>query len=164
MELLKPSLGLFFWALIIFVALFFILKKMAWGPIMEALKEREDSIQSSLDEAEKARQEMKNLHAENEALLIEARTERDSLLKEAREMKEKMLADAKAQAEGETKRLIENAREQIRSEKLSALTEIKSQVGLISIEIAEKVLRQDLADKAASEQIVDKLVGELHLN
>jgi len=164
MEILIPQLGLFFWSLLIFVILLFLLSRFAWKPIMKGIKDREESIQNALDEAKKAREEMSNLQADNERLLAEARAERDELLKEAREMKEKMIKDAKDEAEKEATRIVENAREQIQGEKRAALTEIKNQVGALSLEIAEKVLRQELSNPAAQKEVVEKLVKELHLN
>lgn len=164
MDILLPQLGLFFWSTIIFLALFFLLRKFAWKPIMKGINDREDSIQNALDEARKAREEMKNLNAENEKLLAEARSERDAMLKEAREMKDRMISEAKTESDKEAKRIIQNAREQIESEKLAALTDIKNQVGTLSLEIAEKVLRHELSNPAAHKQVVDKLVDELHLN
>lgn len=164
MELLTPKLGLFFWALIIFVILVFILAKFAWKPIMAAIHAREESIQNSLDEAKKAREEMSNLKAENEALLREARQEREAMLKEAREMSAKIQAEAREEAQAEGKRIVEKAREEIRAEKMKALTEVKNQVATLSVEIAEKVLRQEMQDSKAQATYVDKLVSELHLN
>lgn len=164
MEILLPQLGLFFWSSIIFLALFFLLRKFAWKPIMKGIHDREEHIQGSLDEAKKAKEEMQSLKADNERLLAEARAERDAMLKEARDMKDKMLSEAKGEAEKEAARIVENAREQIQSEKLAALTEIKNQVGTLSLEIAEKVLRQELSNPSAQKQVVDKLVDELHLN
>ena len=164
MDILLPQLGLFFWSTLIFVVLLFLLSKYAWKPIMQGIKDREEGIQGALDEAKKAREEMANLKSDNERLLAEARAERDELLKEARAMKEKMIGDAKSEAEKEAARIVESAREQIRGEKMAALTEIKNQVGALSLEIAEKVLRQELSNPAAQKEVVEKLVKELHLN
>lgn len=164
MEILLPQLGLFFWSLLLFLALFFLLKKFAWKPILAAINEREEGIQDSLDQAEKVREEMKGMQADNERLLVEARAEREEMLNEARSMKDKLLAEAKTTAEEEANRIVSSAREQIKSEKMAALTEIKNQVGQLSLEIAEKVLRQELANPKAQQDVVEKLVSELHLN
>ncbi len=164
MDILLPQLGLFFWGLILFLILFILLRRFAWKPIMKAIKDREVSIQTSLDEAKKARDEMASLKADNERLLAEARAERDALLAEAREMRDKMISEAKGTAEEEAARIVTSAREQIQSEKKAALTEIKNQVGALSLEIAEKVLRQELANPATQKQVVDKLVSELNFN
>lgn len=164
MELLTPKLGLFFWAFVVFVILVFLLAKFAWKPILGALKTREESIQNSLDEAKRAREEMANLKAENEALLQEARAEREAMLKEARDMAQGIKARAREDAEEETARLLSKAREEIRAEKMAALTEVKNQVAVLSVEIAEKILRQELSNESTQGQVIDKLVSELHLN
>jgi F-type H+-transporting ATPase subunit b len=164
MELLIPKLGLFFWAFVIFILLVILLRRMAWKPILSALKAREESIQTSLDEAKNAREEMGKLKAENEDLLRQARVERDGMLKEAREMAAKIQSEAKTSASEEADRLLEKAREAIRSEKMQALTEVKNQVAQLSILVAEKVLRQEMKDPKAQAEVVDKLVSELHLN
>ena len=164
MELLIPKLGLFFWAFVIFILLVILLRRMVWKPILSALKAREEGIQASLDEAKNAREEMATLKAENEDLLRQARIERDGMLKEAREMASKIQSEAKTSAQEEGSRLIEKAREEIRAEKMQALTEVKNQVARLSIQVAEKVLRQEMKDPKAQSEVVDKLVSELHLN
>ncbi|MCL4106258.1 UNVERIFIED_CONTAM: hypothetical protein GTU68_061100 [Idotea baltica] len=164
MEILLPQLGLFFWALILFVLLFILLSKFAWKPIMQSIKDREKTIQDSLDEAKNAREEMANLQADNERLLAEARAERDALLNEARTMKDKIISEAKTSAESEAARIVKQAREQINSEKMAVMIEIKNQVGLLSLEVAETVLRKELSDSGAQQQLVEKLVSEMNLN
>lgn len=164
MELLLPKLGLFVWTLFIFLILFFLLKKFAWKPIIGAIKAREESIEGSLQEAKKAREEMSNLKSENEALLREARDTRDKMIREAREIQDKLVNDAKAEAQEEANRIIDNARKQIESERMAALTSIKNMVGQLSLEIAEKVIRQELSNPEAQKANVEKLVNELHLN
>ena len=164
MDLLLPKLGLFFWALVIFLILVLILSKFAWKPIMSAIRKREEDIQHSIDEAKRVREEMASLKAENEALLAQARVEREAMLKEAREMAAQIIAKAHESAQDDYKRTVEKAREEIRAEKLAALTEVKNQVAILSIEIAEKLLRQELGNVGAQQQLVDKLVNELHLN
>ncbi|MEM7038448.1 MAG: F0F1 ATP synthase subunit B [Bacteroidota bacterium] len=164
MDLLTPKLGLFFWALVIFLILVFILKKFAWKPIMDSIKQREEDIQSSIDEAKKAREEMANLKSENEALLAEARAERDAMLKEARSMADQLVSESREKAVEESKKVMEKAREEIRAEKMQALTDVKNQVAVLSIEIAEKILRQELSNPKAQSEVVEKLVSDLNLN
>lgn len=164
MELLLPKLGLFVWTLFIFLILFFLLKKFAWKPIIGAIKAREESIEGSLQEAKKAREEMANLKSENEALLREARDTRDKMIREAREIQDKLVNEAKTEAQEEANRIIDNARKQIESERMAALTSIKNLVGQLSLEIAEKVIRQELSNPEAQKANVEKLVSELHLN
>ena len=164
MDLLSPHFGTIFWSLLVFTLLFILLAKFAWKPIMGAIKSREESITNSLNEAKKAREEMSNLSAQNEKLLAEARKERDEILKEARAAADKMVNDAKDEAVKEGKRLLEKARQEITAEKMAALTEIKNQVGLLSLQVAEKLLRKQMADGGEQKAYVEKVVNELHLN
>lgn len=164
MELLAPKLGLFFWALIIFVALVLLLKKFAWKPIMAAIHAREEEIQQSIDEAKRVREEMASLKSENETLLAQARAEREGMLKEARTMGEEIVAKSRRDAETEYKRMVEKALEEIRSEKMRALVDVKNQVAQLSIEVAEKILRQELSNTKVQEDVVNKFVNDLNLN
>ena len=147
------SLGLFVWQSLAFVILLFLLKKFAWKPILDAVDEREQGIKSALESAEKAKLEMENLQADNEKLLKEARLERDAMLKEARDMKNKMIEEAKEEARVEATKLMQQAQQAIITEKQSAIAELKSQVALLSIDIAEKVLKSELADEQKQEAL-----------
>ena len=163
MQLTSPK-SLIFWTTIIFIVFFILLRKFAWKPILGAVKSREESINSALASAEAARREMQNLTADNERILQEARMERDSLLKEAREMKEKMIADSKHEAQAEGQRMIEQARAAIEAEKNAAMAELKSQVSTLSLEIAEKLLKEELSDKEAQTKLVERMLGDVKLN
>ena len=158
------ELGLFFWQVLIFVGLILLLKKFAWKPILDAVNTREEGIRSALLSAENARNEMQNLKSDNEKLLAEARAERDLMLKEAREMKEKMVADSKTEAQAEGARMIEQAKAAIQAEKNAAMAELKSQVSSLSLEIAEKLLRDELSNKEAQTKLVEKMLGDAKLN
>ena len=158
------ELGLFFWQMLIFVALIFLLKKFAWKPILDSVNEREEGIKNALLSAENARKEMQNLQADNERILQEARIERDTLLKEAREMREKMIADSKADAQAEGARMIEQAKAAIQTEKNAAMADLKSQVSTLSLEIAEKLLKDELSNKEAQTKLVEKMLGDVKLN
>ncbi|MBS9773912.1 MAG: F0F1 ATP synthase subunit B [Tenacibaculum sp.] len=158
------SIGLFFWVAVIFTILIFLMAKFAWKPILNAINEREEGIQNALNEAEKARKEMQNLQADNERLLKEARAERDTMLKEAREMREKMLEEAKEEAQEEATRMIKKAKEAIEQEKQVAVADLKKQVAGISIQIAEKVVKKELASPNDQEQLVNGLLDEITLN
>ncbi|MEY4111104.1 MAG: hypothetical protein RLZZ46_1459 [Bacteroidota bacterium] len=164
MELVKPELGLIFWMAVTFLIVLFILKKFAWGPILNAIHEREQNIEKSLNLAQQARAEMEDLKAGNEKLLAEARMERDKILKEAREIKDGMLAEAKNKAQVEAERIVADARRNIETEKLAAINELKNQVALISLEIAEKIVRQQLSEDSKQKELVSKLVSEVKLN
>lgn len=158
--LLTPAFGTVVWSTIAFLVVLFLLRKMAWGPILTALKEREESIASALNEADKARLEMSSLQADNERLLQEARVERDSMLRGAREMADKLVADAKGKAKEETAREVESAREAIATERKAAVAELKSEVAKLSVSIAEQLIRAELADAGKQEALVSKLMDE----
>lgn len=158
------ELGLFFWQMLIFIALILLLKKFAWKPILTAVNDREEGIKNALLSAENARKEMQSLTADNERILQEARMERDTLLKEAREMREKLIGDAKADAQAEGARMIEQAKAAIQNEKNAAMADLKSQVSSLSLEIAEKLLRDELSNKEAQTKLVEKMLGDAKLN
>ena len=163
MQLTSPE-SLIFWTTIIFVIFFILLAKFAWKPILGAVKSREESINNALASAEAARREMQNLTADNERILQEARMERDALLKEAREMKDKMIADSKHEAQVQGERMIEQAKAAIEAEKNSAMAELKSQVSSLSLEIAEKLLKEELSNKEAQTKLVERMLGDVKLN
>jgi F-type H+-transporting ATPase subunit b len=164
MDLIIPSAGLIFWQLIGFLALLFILIKFAWKPILASLAEREASIDGALKSAEQARNEMANLKAENEKLLQEARLERDVILKKAQEASVKMIEDAKIESSKQGAQLIESAKAVIETEKKAALTEVKNQVALLTLEVTEKLLRKKLSDDKAQVELVDQFIKDLKLN
>ena len=158
--LLTPAFGTVVWSTIAFLVVLFLMRNMAWGPILTALKEREESIATALNEADKARSEMSALQADNERLLQEARAERDSMLREAREMADKLVADAKGKAKEEAAREAESAREAIATERKAAVAELKSEVAKLSVSIAEQLIRAELADAGKQEALVSKLMDE----
>ncbi|KAA1244350.1 F0F1 ATP synthase subunit B [Aquimarina sp. RZ0] len=157
------SFGLFFWQILIFVGLIFLLKKFAWGPILKSVNDREAGIKDALKSAEEARKEMQNLQADNERILNEARAERDGMLKEARQLKETMISDAKVEAQTEADKIVAQAQATIESEKKAAIAELKSQVAGLSVEIAEKVVRRELADKDKQLELVASMLGDVTL-
>lgn len=158
------SFGLFIWQTIIFVGLIFLLKKFAWKPILDAVNEREEGIKNALLSADNARKEMQNLQSDNQRILQEARIERDTLLKEAREMKDKMVADAKNEAQAQGQKMIEQAKAAIESEKNAAMAELKLHVSTLSLQIAEKLLKDELSNKEAQVKLVEKMLGDAKLN
>ncbi len=161
---MKPDPGLLIWTVAIFVLFWLLMARFAFKPIQQALKQREDDIQSSLDEAKKAREEMANLKAENEELLRQAQEERMKILKEANEAKENIIGEAKQKAKAEANNIISNAKQEIENQRMAAITDIKNQVGVMAIEIAEKVLRKELQDETSQEKYVDELVKDMKLN
>ncbi len=158
------SPGLFAMQTLILVILLILLFKFAWKPIMAALTEREEGIQNALDQAENARKEMQNLQADNERLLKEARAERDAMMKEAREIKDKIIADAKQEAEEQTSTMIENAKATIKQEQQAAIAELKKKVGDLSIDIAQKVVKKELASQGDQLKLVEGMLDEVTLN
>ncbi|MDX9883663.1 MAG: F0F1 ATP synthase subunit B [Prolixibacteraceae bacterium] len=163
MELVTPGIGLLFWMGLSFTIVFLILKKFAWKPIMNALKERETSISEALNAAEKARKDVEGLKADNEKIIAEARREKELILKEARDIKEKIVTEAKTQANIEAQKSIETARVAIQNEKTAAINEIKQQVAELSVSIAEKVLQKELKDKKEQEALVENLLKDVKL-
>ncbi len=158
------SLGLFFWQAVILVVLILLLVKFAWRPIMTAITAREAGIVAALAAAEAARKEMHNLQADNQRILQEARAERDAMLKEAREIKEKIVAEAKAEAEATGNKMIEQAKATIEGEKNAAMADLKSQVSALSVEIAEKILKNELSNREAQAGLVEKMLDDVKLN
>ncbi len=164
MEIILPKFGLFFWTLVVFLTVFFLLKKFAWGPILKALNDRETDIENKLRSAAEAEARMKTLTAENEKILQEAQSERAKILKEAGELKAQIIAEAKKEAQAEAAKELANARRVIESEKAAAVAHIKQTAVRLSIEVAEKVLRYELADKTKHEQFATQLVNDIRLN
>ena len=164
MQLLTPSFGLIIWTMLAFLIVFFILKKYAWPVIVGGLKKREEAIAESLATAERVKAEMALMKNENEALLATAREERGKLLKEARETKERIISEAKEQAKIEANKILTETQAAINAQKMAALTEVKNQVGKLVIEVREKVLRKELADKEAQEAHIRGLVDEVTMN
>jgi F-type H+-transporting ATPase subunit b len=157
------SIGLFFCQTIILILLIFLLKKFAWKPILDAVNEREEGIKNALLSAEKAKEEMASLQSDNEQTLKKARSERDLLLKEAREIKQQIIDEAKNEAKSEAKKIISQAQETIQNEKNAAIVDLKNQVAGLSIDIAEKVLKEKLSDDKTQMKLVKDLVKEVTL-
>jgi F-type H+-transporting ATPase subunit b len=164
MDLITPDLGLIFWTGLVFLLLMFILTKFIWKPLMGAVKARETNIQEALEMAEKTKAEMKKLQTQNENLLKEARLERDSMIKDAKEVSTRMVEEAKSKAKAEAEKVLANAQLAIAAEKNAALTELKTQVATMALEIAEKVVRQELAGADQQKQMASKLAEEISLN
>ena len=156
--------GLFFWHSLIIIGLILLLRKFAWGPILTAVNDREEGIRSALLSAENARNEMQALQADNQRILQEARMERDAMLKEAMVMKEKLIVDSKAEAQTVGQKMIEQAKAAIEGEKQAAMAEMKAQVSSLSLEIAEKLLKEELTNKEAQEKLIEKMLGDVKLN
>ncbi|MEA1877766.1 MAG: F0F1 ATP synthase subunit B [Bacteroidota bacterium] len=164
MGLISPAYGTIFWMVLAFGLVFFILAKFAWGPILKGLKDREESIDEALRAADAARKEMAALRADHEKIMMEARAERDVLMGEARKMRDEMLEVARSEAVKEGEKLLENARKLIESEKVSAIGEIKKQISVLSVQVAEKILRTELSDVTKSEALINDMLKDMKLN
>ncbi len=164
MDLLTPSFGLIIWTLVAFLAVFFILKKYAWKPILNSLNDREKNINDSILSAEKVRAEMAALKNENEILLAKAREERGVMMREAKETRDKIIMEAKEQARQETNRIVADAQGAINQQKMAAITDLKNQVGNLVLEVSEKVLRRELGSREEQEKYIRQLAEKVELS
>jgi F-type H+-transporting ATPase subunit b len=162
--IVSPEPGLLIWMSVTFVIVFLLMAKFAWKPILTAIKAREESIENALKSAENAKAEMQELKSSNERILQEARNERDGMLKDAREIKEKMISEAKGAAKTEADKIMNAARETIHNEKMAAITELKNQVAQLSVEVAEKILKRELAPENKQKELIGDLLKETKLN
>lgn len=163
-SVIKPDPGLLIWTTVIFLIFWFLMSRFAFKPIMEGLKKREQDIQDSLDQAKKAREDMANIHAEHERLIIQAREERSAILQEAKQAKEEILEEARARAGAEYRLKMENAIRDIENQKMAAMVDLKNQAGKMAIEIAQKVLQRELADTKVQEAFAQDLANNIKLN
>lgn len=164
MELVTPNAGTIFWMIIVFGIVVLILRKFAWKPILSALNERERSISTAMNEARKARKEIDILKGRNEELINEARKEKENILREAMTLKDNIVVEAKEKARAEARSNIEHARQQIQNEKTKAISEMKKQMAEISMMIAEKLIRKEMAKSEEQGQMINKLIDEIKLN
>jgi F-type H+-transporting ATPase subunit b len=163
-SLITPEPGLVIWTVIIFVILWLILGKFAFKPIAEALKNREQTIEDALKAAEKARAEMENLTAQNEQIIREAKEERVKIIAEAKQVAEKLKAEMVDKAAKEADEKLQQALREIDNQKKAALVEVKNYVGLMALDIAEKVIKKELKSDASQVEFVEKLAKEANLN
>jgi len=163
-SVIRPEPGLIIWTTIIFFLFWFIMGRLAFRPIQNALKKRDSEIQSSLDEAKNARLEMAKLKAENEEILKQAYEERAKIIKEAKEVKDSIVKEAKVKAKEEAKKIVTSAKQEIENQKMAAITEVKNLTGMMALEIAEKVLRKELKGNKEQEAYVSDLMKEIKLN
>jgi F-type H+-transporting ATPase subunit b len=162
--MLSAGLGTILWTSIAFLSVLFILKKMAWKPILKSLKEREDFITDSIKSAENANSKLSQLKAENEQLLAEARVERERILKEAKEMGDDIVAKARKASIEEEQRIMAKAKQEIENEKAAAIAELKRQVVDLSINMAEKLLRKEFENKEQQIKLVEENLKTASLN
>lgn len=164
MGLFLPESGTIFWMIIVFGIVLIILKKFAWKPIINALHEREATIEKAMKAAEIAHREIAGVKADKKAIKAEAQREKEQILKEAAQIRDNILAEAKEKAEAERNKIIEQARTQIKLEKTAALNDIKKQVVTISVEIAEKIIREKIEPSTEQEKIIDNMLRDFNMN
>ena len=164
MGIIEPGIGLLFWMTLTFGILLFILAKFAWKPIVNAVNDREASIVDALNQAKLAKKEMEDLKSDNERIIREAKIERDSILKEAREIKERIVGEAKDVAKAEGDKMIEAAKQTIQTEKNAAMSEIRTQIGALSVNIAESILQKNLEKTEAQDELVQNYLNKSNLN
>ena len=162
-SLTSPAIGTIFWAVIIFSLFFLILTKFAWKPVLSMLKQRDNMIKGSLESAEKARKDMLQLQSDNEAILKKAREEREDIIKEARDIRDKLISEAKGRATQEAAIIVENAKAGIEREKAKALSEIHDQLATLSVEIASKLLGEQLSRTGEQEKLIRKYLDDINL-
>lgn len=162
--LITPALGQIIWGGLVFLILLFLLKKFAWKPMLTAVNEREKSIAESIALADSTKAEMKQLQAQNESLLRDARIERDNMIKEATETGKRIIQESKDTAKVQFEKIVAEAQEVIKSEKAAAIADLKTQVASLSLEIAEKVIKGELASNDKQKALADKLAGDISLN
>ena len=164
MELLSPSPGLIFWTTITFIILLLVLRKFAWPSIFRALKVREETITFAIEDAKKAREEVEMMEQKRRKIIEEARKERDVLLKEARQLKNEILEEARREAGKESQRMLKKANLQIEKQKQDALTEMRETIGRLSIEIAEKILKEELSEGDKHKKVINSYLNEMNFN
>ena len=162
--MIEPGIGLLFWMTLTFLILLFLLAKFAWKPILAAVNDREVTIVDSLNQAKLAKLEVENLKAENEIIIREAKVQRDMILKEARDIKDRIVGEAKDVAKIEGDKMIESARQTIQAEKTAAVADIKSQIGTLSVSIAESILKQKLDNDSAQDTLVANILKSSNFN
>ena len=164
MDLVTPAVGQLFWGCLVFIILLILLKKFAWKPILTAVNEREESIQESMDMAIKTKAEMEALQTQNQDLLKEARIERDKMIKEASETSKKLIEESREEGKLQQQKIVAEAQKIINAEKAAAISELKTQVASLSLEIAEKVIRGELASNDKQKALAEQIANDISLN
>ncbi|MCU0409884.1 MAG: F0F1 ATP synthase subunit B [Bacteroidales bacterium] len=160
-SLASPAIGTIFWTTFIFLILLVLLRKYAWGPIMKAIKAREDMIRNALEAAERAREEMKVLQSDNEVILRKAREERDKIIRDARHAHDRMVAEAKEKSQAEADAMVKRAKELIEREKITAIAEVKKEVARLAIGVASKVVSRTLESDAEQQKLIGRYLNEI---
>ncbi|MEA1873760.1 MAG: F0F1 ATP synthase subunit B [Bacteroidota bacterium] len=164
MDIVSPGIGLIFWTTFVFIILLVLLRIFAWKPILSMVNKRNDSIENALKQAEIAREDMKKLQLDHEQMMEQTKQERDKIFAEAREMKEQLMQKAKDETDKMVTKMKTDAKAEIEGQKQAAINELKQQVAVISIDIAEKILKSELEDKNKQEAMVNQLLDDVELN
>lgn len=160
MSLVTPEFGLLFWMVLIFGIVFFLLAKFGFPVISKSIEERNAKIEQSLKDADALEARMEAWKTEQARMMEQARREQSAILKEAAEAKTKMLSQAREEAREEASRILSEAKTQIEAEKESALRDVRREIALLSVDVAQKILRQELSDTGSQRAFIDKLVDE----
>ena len=160
MSLVTPDFGLLFWMVVIFGVVFFLLAKFGFPVITKAVQTRSDHIADSLKAADEAQKRLAGMAEEQARMIEETRLEQSRILKEASETREKILAQAKEEASAEAAKVLEHAKLEIAAERESAIRDIRRQVAMISVDVAEKIVRKDLDEGDGQLALLDRLVDE----
>jgi len=161
--LLSVNPGLIIWQILIFVILLFILKKIAWKPLLTALHTREQSIRDSIDQAEKLKLESEALIAENKKMLSQANAQSMKIINDAKETANKMRDEMMLKAQDDSRKLIEQAKSEIKQEKESAMSDLRNEVSELAIKAAEKILKENL-DESKQKKIVNDFISQIPSN
>ena len=161
--MLNPNPGLILWTIITFVFLMIILRKFAWKPLMESLQKREDTVRNSLERAEQAKQDAERLLEENRKQLARAEHESHRILNEGRALAEQLKAEIVEKANQQSRRMIDQAKQEIDRDKDAALSQLRGEVANLAIQAAEKILGETL-DETRHRKIIDSYLKELPKN
>lgn len=164
MDLVSPEPGLLFWTSLSFIILILVMKKYAWGPIMQAVSAREEMIEGAIVDSLKARKEIDELVLLKKSMMDEAKKERNSLIKEANDLKTQLIDEARLSAQKDAELIISNARAQIQQEKLNAIRDIKNQVAILSVDIAGMLIKEELNSSQKQQSLIDNYLKDVTFN
>ena len=163
-SILTPDLGLLFWMLLAFLVVFWVLAKYGFPAIVNMVDERNKYIDDSLRKAHEAQERLANIEKEGESILQEAREKQAQILKEAAQTRDAIVEKAQEKAKAEGARMLDDARMAIEQEKKAAIADIRKQVATLSVDIAEKVLRQNLKSDKSQMDLIDRMLDEVSAN
>ena len=161
MELFTPEFGLVFWMFVAFLCLYFILAKWAWPFIIKSMEERADMIDKGVAYAQEAKAHLDNAKSEADKLIVEARNKQNELLRDAERMRNQLIDDAKGEAAVEAKKVTEAAQISLEQARKEAEKQLRAEVGDLALQIAEKVIRRNIASDDAQRALVDQYLNEI---